>query len=189
MLIIDNHIIRCLQGCQVLSWLSGLGSPIFRISTMKIRKWIIVKIANAKDVLNIPILPACYVIYIQKNIHTKYNLIYIGSSTANIQARIQYHIRKVKRGRSPHHYPKTDTLYFNSKTSVLHKLNTKGCVYKVKYKLSCKLGEELMREYRLIKRLKPIYNKRSNSKFIRKSQEEIKEKEEMAYPWYCCKRD
>ena len=30
----DNHIIRCLQGCQVLSWLSGLGSPIFRINAM-----------------------------------------------------------------------------------------------------------------------------------------------------------
>ncbi len=36
MLNTDNHIIRYLQGCQVLSWLSGLGSPIFKIITMKL---------------------------------------------------------------------------------------------------------------------------------------------------------
>ena len=35
MMVKDSHIICFLQGCQVLSWLSGLGSPIFRINRMK----------------------------------------------------------------------------------------------------------------------------------------------------------
>lgn len=47
MLVIDSHIIRCLQGCQVLSWLSGLGSPIFRISNMSRNHTLTVVYANA----------------------------------------------------------------------------------------------------------------------------------------------
>lgn len=187
MLAIDSHnFISLLQGCRVLSWLSGLGSSAFWNCFMEKRIWISIEIANINDMFNIPKLPGCYVIYMQKDSLAKYDLIYIGCSTINIQSRIKSHIKKIKRRRSPHHYSKTDTLYFSNKNAVLHKLNTKGYMYKVKYKLSRKLGEELMWEYRLIKRLRPIYNIRSNE-FVSEPQKEIEEKEEMAYPWYCCK--
>lgn len=183
MFVNDNHkFIKFLQGCRVLSWLSELGCPALWSRIMKHSKWESVTITELKDILNIPRLPACYVIYLRKNDYAQYQLIYIGCSTRCARARIKSRIKSKGRQNINHRMfcpvKQAETLYFDHKNARVCKFNKDDCIFKVKYKLSTKLGEELMREYRLIKRLNPICNRQ-----IRK----IKAKEIPAYPWYCMK--
>lgn len=109
---------------------------------------------SSDDLEILPALPGVYVIYVLDGAIP--HLCYIGSSI-DIRSRIKSHIRgeyeKIYRGGR-----KVNLVLDN-----LHKMDmiVDGTeTYLIKYKVSKKIGEWLMREYRLVYRLRPPCNKR-----------------------------
>ena len=117
-------------------------------------RWITEIIESRKDILDkMPYRAGVYVIYVNDpSFQGIWYLCYIGS-TESIANRMKQHIKALydRKGDKP--------IYLANK-DIGNKLgfSVNGCSIKIKYKITNKLGDWLMKEYRLIYKLKPIGN-------------------------------